>query len=175
MRGVSGLGRYQYLLQLKQPQGSIRNGNPSAPQSASQQPQGAKPTTQADPVALLRGLFRNKGRTSSSADTDDDHSVGDDGVKGALSGHHHHNHDDPQASTRATSSMSDDDAYAESGTNGGGSMAQSGMNSRGGSTAGQTTGASGITSYRQRAINRYLQLSSSGSVGAGLNTVVVTT
>lgn len=195
MRGVSGLGTYQYLLQLRRSQGSIRNAIPSAPQSAGQeQPQGTKAAAPGDSAALLHSLFRNvPGRRSSSAteastskqgsietdrsDTDSggDRSVGNDGVKGSLSGPHQ-NHGSPHASARAGSSTSEDEARVESGAKGGSAISQNGTSSQGESTAGRTTGASpGVTSYRQRAINKYLQLSLSGSGGAGLNSVSVTT
>jgi hypothetical protein len=198
MHGVSGVGSYQYLLQLRQSQGPNSNANSSALQSANQgQPQGTKSTAQGGSVAFLLGLFRNTGGNSSTSaarttgtstskqstaaedlsdtDTSDDGSVRRHGVKGALSGLHRHSQGGTRASTLSGSSMSEDEPSAKSHTNGGGSTPQSGTtSSRGGSAASQMTGTSGIASYRQRAIAKYLQLSPAGGGGAGLSSISTT-
>jgi hypothetical protein len=194
MHGIHGVGNYQYLLQLRQSQSPKSDANSSALRAANQrQPQNTKQTTQGRPPAFLRSLFRDDGENNSTSATrttgsstsqrttvdEDPHdpnasgdgSAGRDGVKSTLSGHRQHTHGDTQASARAASSV-ENRSLAGSDASGGGSSPQSGTTgSRGDPTASRTTG---ITSYRQQVINKYMQLSPASDGVAGPGNVLVT-
>jgi len=193
MHGIHGVGTYQYLLQLRQSQGPKSDGNPSALRAANQgQPQNTKSTTQGSPTAFLRSLFGDGGEnTSTSAartngsstsqrttvdedphdpNASNDGSAGRDGVKSTLPRHRQHTHGDTQASAGAASSV-ENRSLAGSDT-GGGSSPQSGTaGSRDDPTASRTTG---ITSYRQQVINKYIQLSPASDGVAGPGSILVT-
>lgn len=199
IRGVGGLGNYQYLLQPRQSQGSIGNANPSAFQSAMQsQLQGAQSSTDGNLPAFLVSLLGNAGGTGSTStstgatgslasqqgtvggalsetDANGESSVSEDGVKGAVSGHHHHHHGGTGASMRAGSSTLADQLFAQSDTDGDGSMPQSGATgSQGDSATSQPTATTGVSSFLQQAISKYMLLSPAGGGVAALGSVLAT-
>ena len=194
MHGVSRVGTYQYLLQLRQSQRPTGNANPSAFQSAIQgQLQGTESTTEENLPAFLVSLFRNAGGTGSTSpstgtisasqqgtvgeamsenDADGEGLVNEAGVNGTLSGQHRRHYDGTGATARAGSSVLTESLFGQRDSDGDGTTTQSeSATSQGGSTTSQPV-TTGVSSFLQEAISKYMLLSPAGGAVAGLGTVL---
>jgi len=116
-------------------------------------------------------------------DANGDGSISKDEFEKALSGVHlHHLQGSANASTQVDSSSTADQLFAQIDTNGDGSISKEEMTafqssmaaalqsgaagSAGDSASTQTAGATGLTSFVQQAISKYLQLTPGGLIGA---------